>query len=54
MLQALSIIFAAAAVLLISAAIVLMVRDEGERRGYRLRIAAVGCFAIAVVLNVIR
>jgi uncharacterized membrane protein SpoIIM required for sporulation len=54
MLQALSIIFAAAAVLLIGAAIVLMVRDENERRGYRLRIAAVACFAIAVVLNVIR
>jgi uncharacterized membrane protein SpoIIM required for sporulation len=54
MLQALSIIFAAAAVLLIGAAIVLMVRDESERRGYRLRIAAVACFAIAVVLNVIR
>jgi len=54
MLQALSIIFAAAAVALIGAAIVLMVRDEGERRGYGLRIAAVVCFVIAVVLNVVR
>jgi len=54
MLQALSIIFAAAAVLFIVAAIVLMVRDEAERRGYGLRIAAVVCFGIAVALNVVR
>jgi hypothetical protein len=54
MLQALSIIFAAAAVLLIGAATVLMVRGEAERRGYGLRIAAVVCFGIAVVLNVVR
>jgi hypothetical protein len=54
MLQALAIVFAVAAVLLLAAAIVLMVRDEGERGGYGLRIAAVVCFGIAVVLNVVR
>ena len=54
MLQALSIAFAIAAVGLIGATIVLMVRGEGERRGYGLRIAAVVCFGIAVVLNVVR
>jgi hypothetical protein len=54
MLQVLSIVFAIAAVGFIGAAVVLMVRDEGERRGYALRIAAVVCFAIAVALNVVR
>ena len=54
MLQALSVLFAVAAVGCIAAAIVLMVRDEGQRRGYGLRIAAVVCFGIAVVLNVVR
>lgn len=54
MLHALAILFAVAAVALLGAAIVLMVRDEGERRGYRLRIAALVCFAIAVVLNAVR
>lgn len=54
MLQALAIAFAAAAVASICAAIVLMVRGEGERTGYGLRIAAVVCFGIAVVLNVLR
>jgi hypothetical protein len=53
-LQALAIAFAIAAVACIGAAVVLMVRGEGERRGYGLRIAAVACFAIAVVLNVLR
>ena len=54
MLRALSIVFALGAVACICAAIVLMVRGEGERRGYGLRIAAVVCFGIAVVLNVLR
>ena len=54
MLQALAIAFALAAVALIGTAIVLMVRDEGERRGYALRIAALVCFGIAVVLNAVR
>ena len=54
MLQTLAIVFALAAVALVLAAIVLMVRDEGERRGYALRIAGLVCFAIAVVLNVVR
>ena len=54
MVQALSILFALAAVGCIGAAIVLMVRGEGERRGFGLRIAAVVCFAIAVVLNAVR
>ena len=54
MLQALSIVFASAAVACIAAAVVLMVRGEGERRGFGLRIAAVACFAVAVVLNVAR
>lgn len=54
MLQALAVAFAVAAVALIGAAIVLMVRDEGERRGYGLRIAALVCFGIAVALNVAR
>jgi hypothetical protein len=53
-LQVLAIVFAVAAVGLIAAAIVLMVRDEGERQGYELRIAALICFGIAVVLNVVR
>jgi hypothetical protein len=53
-LQALSIAFALAAVGCIAAAVVLMVRGEGERQGFELRIAAVCCFAIAVVLNVLR
>jgi len=53
-LQVLSIVFAVAAVGLIATAIVLMVRDEGERKGYELRIAAVICFGIAVLLNVVR
>jgi hypothetical protein len=53
-LQALAIAFAVAAVAFIAGAIVLMVRGEQERRGYELRIAAVVCFAIAVVLNAVR
>ena len=54
MLQALAIVFAVAAVGFITAAIVLMVRGEAERTGYGLRIAAVVCFGIAVVLNLVR
>jgi hypothetical protein len=53
-LQALAIVFALAAIACIGAAIVLMVRGERERAGFGLRIAAVACFAIAVVLNVVR
>jgi uncharacterized membrane protein YozB (DUF420 family) len=54
-LQALSIVFAIAAVLCIVAAIAMMVRgDANDRRGYLLRLAAVICFGLAVVLNVLR
>jgi hypothetical protein len=54
-LQALAIVFALAAVLCIAAAIVMLVRgDANDRRGYGLRVAAVACFGIAVVLNVLR
>jgi hypothetical protein len=53
-LRALAVAFALGAVACIGAAIVLMVRDEHERRGYGLRIAAVVCFAVAVVLNAVR
>jgi hypothetical protein len=53
-LRALAVVFALAAVACIGAAVVLMVRGEGERRGYALRIAAVVCFGIAVALNVVR
>ena len=55
MLQALAIVFALAAVLCIAAAIVLLVgQDPNERRGYALRVGAVVCFGIAVLLNVLR
>ena len=55
MLQALAIVFALAAVLCIAAAIVLLVgQDPNERRGYALRVRAVVCFGIAVLLNVLR
>jgi hypothetical protein len=54
-LQALAIVFALAAALCIVAAIVMLVRgDANYRRGYGLRVAAVVCFGIAVVLNVLR
>ena len=54
-LQALAIVFAIAAVLCIAAAIVMLVRqDANERRGYALRVGAVVCFGIAVLLNVLR
>ena len=55
MLQALAIVFALAAVLCMTAAIAMLVRgDVNARRGYGLRVAAVVCFGIAVVLNVLR
>ena len=55
MLQALSIVFALAAVTCMAFAIAAMVRGHaGERGGYALRLAAVICFAVAVVLNVLR
>jgi hypothetical protein len=54
-LPALSIVFALAAVACMALAIAGMVRgDTGAREGFVLRLAAVGCFAIAVVLNVLR
>jgi len=54
-LQALSIVFALAAAACIFAAIAMMVRgDQDERRGYVLRISAVVCFGLAVLLNVLR
>ena len=55
MLQALAIGFAVIAVLCMCAAIVMLVRGDGDaRRGYALRVAAVACFGIAVVLNILR
>jgi hypothetical protein len=54
-LQALAIVFALAAALCIAAAIVMLVRgDANASRGYALRLAAVVCFGIAVLLNVLR
>jgi hypothetical protein len=54
-LQALSILFALIAAACIFAAIAMMVRgDSNDRRGYALRIAAVVCFGLAVLLNVLR
>lgn len=54
-LQALAIVFALAAVLCIAAAIVMLVRqDANEQRGYALRVGAVVCFGVAVLLNVLR
>ena len=55
MLQALAIVLAVAAVLCIVAAIAMMVRgDRNDRRGYALRLTAVVCFGLAVLLNVLR
>lgn len=55
MLQALSIVFALAAVACIAVAVASMIRgDSPASNGFVLRIAAVACFAIAVVLNVVR
>jgi hypothetical protein len=54
-LQALSIVFALAAVACMAVAIAGAVRgDMRARAGFLLRAAAVLCFAIAVVLNVAR
>jgi hypothetical protein len=53
-LQILSILFALAAAACILVAIAMIVRGDDDRRGYVVRIAAVVCFAIAVVLNVLR
>ena len=55
MLQALSIAFALTAVACIGVAVAMTVRGESDARtGFILRIAAAVCFAIAVVLNVLR
>ena len=55
MLQTLSIAFALVAVVCIFVAIVMMVRgDQDERRGYVVRVVAVVCFGLAVLLNVLR
>jgi hypothetical protein len=54
-LQALAIVFALAAVACIVVAIAMLVRgDRDDRRGYALRVAALACFGIAVLLNVLR
>jgi hypothetical protein len=54
-LQALSIVFALAAVAFMVLAIAGSVRGDTEARtGFLLRAAAVACFAIAVVLDVAR
>jgi predicted membrane-bound mannosyltransferase len=54
-LQAFAIAFSVVAVLCIAAAIAMTVRgDDNDRRGYLLRATAVVCFALAVVLNVLR
>lgn len=52
-LEALSIVFALAAIVFMAFAIAGMVRRDA-REGYELRIVAVACFAIAVVLNLLR
>ena len=54
MLQTLSILFALVAAGCILVAIAMVVRGDDDRWGYVVRIAAVVCFAIAVVLNVLR
>jgi hypothetical protein len=54
LIQALSIVFALAAAGCVVVAIAMVVRGDDDRRGYVVRIAAVVCFAIAVVLNVLR
>ena len=54
-LQALAIGLSLVAVLCIGAAVWMMVNGStDDRRGYLLRLAAVVCFALAVVLNVLR
>jgi hypothetical protein len=54
-LQALAIVLALVAVLCIGAAVWMVVNgSEDDRRGYLLRVTAVVCFALAVVLNVLR
>jgi hypothetical protein len=54
LIQGLSIAFALVAVACMVVAIAMVVRGDDDRRGYVVRIAAVVCFAIAVVLNVLR
>ena len=54
MLRALAIVFALVAAACIVVAIAMVVRGDDDRWGYVVRIAAVVCFAIAVVLNVLR
>ena len=55
MLQALAIVLALAAATCIFVAIAMMVRgDQDERRGYVVRVVAIVCFGIAVLLNVLR
>ena len=52
MLKALAIVFAVIAVALLSAAIVGMTaRNFSPRTGWLLRAAALGCFALTVILN---
>jgi hypothetical protein len=54
-LHALSILFAVIAAGCIFVAIAMMVRgDQDERRGYVVRLVAVVCFGLAVLLNVLR
>jgi len=55
MLQALAIVLALAAATCIFVTIAMMVRgDQDERRGYVVRVVAIVCFGIAVLLNVLR
>jgi hypothetical protein len=54
LIHALSIAFALVAAGCIVVAIAMVVRGDDDRWGYVVRIAAVVCFAIAVVLNVLR
>jgi hypothetical protein len=54
-LQALAIVLALVAVLCIGAAVWMGINGTADdRRGYLLRLVAVVCFALAVVLNVVR
>ena len=54
MLRALALAFAAAAVVLLLLAMRDMARHRNERRGGLLRGAALACFGMAVLLNVLR
>jgi hypothetical protein len=54
-LQALAVVLALVAVLCIGAAVWMVVNgNTDDRRGYLLRVIALVCFALAVVVNLLR